>query len=116
MPDHDTGDERARAPVDPGLQIERTTLAWLRTGLSFAVGSLVLTRFIAQTRPLVALGCVLALLPVAVLVGVLAVRRYRADSALPQHRQPLADGALPAGVALLAVLVGAVGMVYAVLL
>lgn len=92
-----TGDLRAR-PFDPGLQPERTALAWRRTGLALTAGSLIALRVLPH-----ALGA-WALLPawlgvaLSVLVLVASQRRYRAHhhrlTTAPLDRLHLPDGAL----------------------
>lgn len=95
---------------DPGLQPERTALAWRRAGLSLGAGSLLLTRVLAETAGALALlvGGLGVLAAVAVLV--VAERRYRS-----QHRRlvnaaglpvALAAGALPFLVAVTTALLG----------
>lgn len=62
---------------DPGLQLERTALAWRRTALALLVGSMVATRILPE------LGGPWMLLPASIGIGialtllVLAHRRYR---------------------------------------
>jgi len=82
-------------PWDPGLQIERTGLAWQRTLLSGLVCALVVARLLAVvswTAALVtdvlAVGCTAAL-------GVLARHRYRSNDAALRRHAPLADGRAP---------------------
>ncbi|SDQ25859.1 Uncharacterized membrane protein YidH, DUF202 family [Actinopolyspora saharensis] len=95
----------------PGLQTERTTLAWLRTALTFLVGALVLLKLVAHTRPRLAVGAACVLLPVAGLVSALAVHRHHAENRDHEPR-PLRDGTLPAGITLLATLVAGLGTLY----
>ncbi|NYH77788.1 putative membrane protein [Actinopolyspora biskrensis] len=95
----------------PGLQTERTTLAWLRTALTFLVGALVLLKLVAHTRPRLAVGAACVLLPVAGVVSGLAVLRHHSGNREHEPR-PLVDGTLPAGITLLAVLVAALGALY----
>jgi len=68
---------RADGPWDPGLQPERTALAWRRTGLALTVGSLIGLRVLPPV--LGPAAYVLAGLGVVVSLAVLAAahRRYR---------------------------------------
>jgi putative membrane protein len=89
-----------RLIFDPGLQPERTALAWRRTALSMGVGSL------AALRILPALFGAWAIAPAAIAVAfsivilIAAERRYRRDHAAllnsASDRIPLSGGALPA--------------------
>ena len=104
MSRHDVG------PVfDPGLQLERTSLAWRRTGLALAVGALVALRVlpvVGDSPWLFLLGG--AGLIVAVALLVLAQRRYRCHYRLLSRTPPgpIGGGAImmvtTAAVALLA--------------
>jgi uncharacterized membrane protein YidH (DUF202 family) len=99
-----TSDCRAH-PFDPGLQPERTALAWRRTGLALTAGSLIALRVLPH-----ALGT-WALLPVglgvvlSVLVLVASHQRYRVHhhrlTTSPLDRIHLPDGALLALVAMI---------------
>lgn len=94
---------------DPGLQPERTELAWRRTALSLGVGSLVAMRLLPEIlgSPLWALGGVGGLL-VAVGIWVAARIRVRAyNRALTTDPAPLPDGRMLFGVVLVATLIGA---------
>jgi len=66
------------APLDPGLQPERTELAWRRTALAIAVGSLIALRVLPVTfdDPWWVMGGIAGLL-VAAAIWLLARRRIR---------------------------------------
>lgn len=66
-----------RALYDPGLQPERTLLAWRRTCLSFGVASLVAMRLSAEAFGVVAVIVGLLGAGLAVLAYVLASLGYR---------------------------------------
>lgn len=95
--------DRSERPFDPGLQPERTALAWRRTALAVAVGALITVRILPEllgTWAIVPAGAGLIL---ALLILVATHHRYRAHhnlltSADTDHI-PLPDGALPALVA-----------------
>jgi putative membrane protein len=72
---------------DPGLQPERTALAWRRTGLAMLGGSLVATRILPEV--LGAWAAALGLAGVVAAAGLLygIHRRYRSH-----HRRLLAEG------------------------
>jgi uncharacterized membrane protein YidH (DUF202 family) len=91
-----------KSVFDPGLQPERTALAWRRTGLALLAGSLGAARILPET-----LGAWAAILG---LVGVLAAtallyavhRRYRRHHerlAADGDRSPIAGGRLIAATA-----------------
>ncbi|QIZ34482.1 DUF202 domain-containing protein [Saccharopolyspora sp. ASAGF58] len=104
--------ERPSGPWDPGLQIERTTLAWLRTVLTFVVGMLVLLRLIAHESTLAAAVCGALTLPLGAAISWLAWRRHLRTERGLHAETPLPGGALPAAAAALSVLAGCSGLIY----
>ncbi|MDR7301197.1 YidH family protein [Haloactinomyces albus] len=99
-------------PWDPGLQIERTTLAWSRTALAFVVATAVVIRLLAGTDVVLAAVCAALTLPLVVVISLLTWRRYRRDERSLHREAPLSDGALPGTVAAFTVLVGGLGLIY----
>jgi putative membrane protein len=107
------------APRDPGLQPERTELAWRRTLLSIAVGALVSVRVLPEV-----LGewtIVTGLVGVALtgVLWILARRRHARVTAVFRAEAP--GGRMPGGGLLLALAVltsagAALGMLFAVVL
>lgn len=83
-------------PVDPGLQQERTALAWRRTGLALVVGALTIGRFSIEAFGSLVLVPMLAVVAAAVWVVVAALRRRPSDHAPEGFRHVLRDGRLPA--------------------
>ena len=104
--------ERPDGPWDPGLQVERTTLAWLRTVLAFVVGLLMLLRLLGHESVVAAVGCAVITLPLGLLAGWLVWRRYRSSDQRLRERGPLPGGGLPAAVTVLSVLAGCSGLFY----
>lgn len=106
-------------PWDPGLQPERTALAWQRTGLALAVASLVALRD-ALVRPGPVAAVVAVVAATAALLAGLAVLRLarteldarvaalRAGDPLPPPvaTRAAAAGVLALGVSVLAVVLG----------
>ncbi|MCI2416713.1 DUF202 domain-containing protein [Saccharopolyspora sp. K220] len=107
--------ERPNGLWDPGLQIERTTLAWLRTTLAFVVGLLVLLRLIGHESTVAAAICAVLTLPLGITVSWLVWRRHLHSERRLHTRKPLPGGALPAAVTTLSVLVGCSGLIYVLL-
>jgi len=86
---------------DPGLQAERTALAWRRTALAMSVASVGAARLAAPSLGAVAVGLgALGLLQSAVVAGI-AWRRYQAVHVSLHARQDLL-GVRGAGVAIAA--------------
>lgn len=84
------------SPADPGLQAERTSLAWRRTALSVAIGSLIGLRVLpAQLGPVGYAVSALGLMW-SVDLALIARRRYRDGSRLVRTRDDLAGRAAAA--------------------
>jgi uncharacterized membrane protein YidH (DUF202 family) len=95
--------------------VERTALAWLRTGLALVVVALVAFRFAAQHNLAVALGILVVIAPLGLLSIWLAWRRFRTSTANLAAGEPLPGGLLPATMTVVTVLTGALGLVYVLL-
>lgn len=104
-----------RGPWDPGLQNERTALAWLRTSLAFAIGSVLLTRLIAHEHTGAAVAHLALTLPLALAVVWLSWHRYLRSDRKLRTRAPLPGGVLVLGTSSLAALLGCAGIGYVVL-
>jgi uncharacterized membrane protein YidH (DUF202 family) len=101
------------AVYDPGLQPERTLLAWRRTCLSFALASAVATRFTADVVGVAALLAGIAGVALALGAYVAASRRYRAAHRSLVARDRLeSDGVPMLAIALAAVVLGVAAASY----
>ncbi len=98
---------RSRSPWDPGLQTQRTALAWMRTGLGLAGVCLLLTRLTPASGIVALVAGLGGAAAAAMLVSVQSSRhRRREDRLHAGHLVPSARAclALTAGVVLLAAL------------
>lgn len=110
-------DSDAPRPFDPGLQAERTSLAWTRTALSIVAGSLVAARVLpGRVGDWILIPALLALAASMLLIW-WAHRRYRAVTASLAReglRAPIANGLLPGVLAAVVVIIGVVSIFVAV--
>ncbi len=105
------------ALFDPGLQPERTRLAWRRTLLTQAVAALVALRVLPPVLGPWSLGVGLAgLLATGVLWRLAGRRARRVQDALLASGGPLPDGALLLGLTAVVVTAAAFGLLVVVLL
>ncbi|ANJ26477.1 DUF202 domain-containing protein [Agromyces aureus] len=81
-----TAETHAALPRDPGLQPERTALAWSRTGLAIAVNAvLVLRNGLSSNQPALASAGVVLFVLAAVAIAHGTVRRRQLDA----HHEPV---------------------------
>ncbi|GAA1972808.1 DUF202 domain-containing protein [Microbacterium pumilum] len=100
------------SPRDPGLQPERTELAWRRTALALAVGSLISLRLFPEALgdPLWAIPGLAGLVAAGAL-WMTARRRYRqTEAAVTEPDVALPDARALIGLAAVALAVGVVGL------
>jgi len=101
---------------DPGLQPERTELAWRRTSLALAVGALIALRLLPAVLGPWAISVGLAGLVLAALLWVLARRRARQiTQSLVHNHEPLPGGRLMLLLATLSTAGAALGLLYVTL-
>lgn len=111
----DEGDRTGRGQpprvADPGLQSERTYLAWQRTGLTFAGAGALLVHAAARVgNPLAYLPGVLGLAAAAVIL-LRGLLRYRAIAAAARGERDAASPRLAAALAVTAALLGVTGLI-----
>ncbi len=104
-----------QVPWDPGLQNERTGLAWQRTMLAGLVCSLLVARLLAEVwLPLAAVVGLASLLATAGLGGI-AIGRFRRNAEALHAQRPVGDGRLQAVISAVVVLTAVGALVFTVL-
>ena len=99
-------------PYDPGLQNERTSLAWTRTGLALLMAVLLASRITIGQLGVVTVIFTIFTLPLAVNVLVSAGRRYRISRRALESATPLPDARLPVAVTVLVLSLAAIELIY----
>jgi len=99
------------APADPGLQPERTLLAWRRSCLALAVASAVIVRFAGES--IGALSAILGIVGIAAAAAayIVASRRYRTAHQSVAHDEKLAPDGLALALVTLTLLLVCVGAI-----
>lgn len=104
--------ELHQPPWDPGLQNERTRLAWQRTTLSGLGCTLLVTRLLAPDFLTLAIAVGLAAVLTSAMLGWFSTRRY-ADNHLALHKaQGIADARSQLVVVALVVVIAVGALIY----
>ena len=100
------------APWDPGLQNERTGLAWQRTMLAGLTCSLLVARLLATIS--LALAVIIGLLALLCTAGLgyMAIRRFRLNNLAIHREEALGDGKANALVSLLVMITALGALLY----
>ena len=100
------------APWDPGLQNERTGLAWQRTMLAGLTCSLLVARLLASVS--IFLSVILGLMAWLCTAGLgwLAIRRFRLNNLAIHREEALGDGKANALLSVLVVLTAVGALLY----
>ncbi|MFC5908105.1 YidH family protein [Streptacidiphilus monticola] len=107
---------RPHRPWDPGLQPERTALAWQRTTLAYCAGGLGLAKLAEHHHQLGLTVLILATtLPAGGVLTLLAGRRARRVETGLREGRPPAAGRLHQGLTALALVLGAASLGYVLL-
>ena len=99
-------------PWDPGLQNERTGLAWQRTMLAGLTCGLLVARLLASISLTVAIIIGLLALLCTAGLGYVAIRRFRLNSMAIHREEGLGDGKANALISILVVTTALGGLLY----
>ncbi|CAA9294117.1 MAG: hypothetical protein AVDCRST_MAG48-796 [uncultured Friedmanniella sp.] len=105
------GPASRRRPWDPGLQNERTALAWQRTLLSGLACALVVARLVGLVSVPVAVVTGIAAVVTTAALAVLARQRFKRNDDAVRRELPLADARAPLLLSVLVVLTAAAAAV-----
>jgi uncharacterized membrane protein YidH (DUF202 family) len=100
------------APWDPGLQNERTGLAWQRTMLAGLTCSLLVARLLASISLTLSLIIGLLALLCTASLGYVAIRRFRLNNMAIHREEALGDGKANALISMLVVLTACGALLY----
>ncbi|MFC7621537.1 DUF202 domain-containing protein [Microlunatus sp. GCM10028923] len=92
-------------PTDPGLQNERTSLAWQRTTLSGLACALIIARLVFGESPALAIMVAAVAIIVAGGLGWLSGLRYKINNATWHTNRLATDGRTVAGLTLLVMII-----------
>jgi uncharacterized membrane protein YidH (DUF202 family) len=102
-------------PWDPGLQNERTGLAWQRTMLAGLVCSLLVARLLVEISLLLAVATGLVALLATAALGWSALSRFRRHADALHAERPIGDGRPQAVISVVVALTAVGALLFAVL-